>query len=230
MKRTYLALVLLVVPACGTATTATDAGHAMDARTDEDAAIDAAPGNDAPVGDDAGVVCTGHDATSFPSFDRVCAVDSDCAIGAHQTDCCGTIDAMGIAGSESARFDAAERQCELQYPACGCDSGTVNTDDGSSPPPGTGTSGVVVDCVAGTCTTSARPSSPCGATTCAPTQVCVMECSGIPLDGGTLPSHCVDVPAGCASSTDCACFGTANPCPTGSCVSVDHGAPVCLCA
>ncbi len=234
MRPSMLALLFLALTplaGCPTSTTLTDDDAARSDADAVDAAIDAdlpdAPGLDSG---DTTVSCSGHDAMSFPAFDRACVSDSDCEIAAHQTDCCGTLDAMGIAASESARFAAAEALCESQYPACGCDSGTVNTDDGTMPPPGSGTSAVVVRCLTGVCTTSARASMACGATTCTPTQVCVMECSGVPVpDGGVLASHCVDVPPACADTTDCACFG-ANPCPTGSCVSVDHGAPVCLCA
>lgn len=224
--RASLLLCLALVPACGMATTASDAGPGQDATSTRDGG---AP-NDAGSPGDAGVVCSGHDATSFPSFDRACTLDSDCIVAAHLADCCGTLDALGIARSEATRFAAAEAQCESQYPACGCDSGTVRTDDGSSPPPGTGTSAVVVDCIAGTCTSRARASTPCDGAVCAPTQVCVMECSGVPLDGGTLPSRCVDVAPGCESTSDCSCFGSTDPCPTGTCVTVDHGAPVCMCA
>lgn len=175
-------------------------------------------------------MCGGHDATSFPAFDRACASDGDCTIVGHQLDCCGTLDAMGIAASEAAHFGSAESACRAMYPACGCDSGTVRTDDGSMPPPGSGTSAVVVHCVSSVCTTSARAETPCGASTCTPYQVCVMECSGIPRpDAGPLPSHCVDVPAACTGRSDCACFGT-NPCPTGSCEGVQNGVPLRLCA
>jgi hypothetical protein len=45
-----------------------------------------------------------------------------------------------------------------------------------------------------------------------------------------LPAFCVDVPSACAASSDCSCFGATDPCPTGQCVSVDHGAPLCICA
>ena len=221
-----LSLAVAFTGGCGQSTTASDASST------DTAMRDSSLGSDAFIGGDAGVVCSGHDASAFPTFARGCTVDGDCAIGAHQTDCCGTISAMGIAGSERARFAAAESQCESQYPACGCASGTVRTDDGSTPPPGSGANAVVVHCAAGQCTTSARTSTSCGTATCTPTQVCVMECSGIPRpDGGTpLPSHCVEVPAACAGRTDCACFGTTNPCPTGTCQSVQNGQPLCLCA
>lgn len=224
-----IALVLTALAGCGQATAPADAGSP---RTDTGAADAGASDTGLAPDLDAGVACSGHDATSFPTFDRSCALDTDCVVVGHQTDCCGTLAAMGITRGEQARFASAEAQCLAQYPACGCDSGTVITDDGSSPPPGTGTSGVVVRCASGVCTSSARASTPCGGASCAPTQVCVAECSGVPRpDGGApLPSHCVDVPPACASSTDCACFGGVNPCPTGGCVTVDHGAPVCVCA
>jgi hypothetical protein len=58
--------------------------------------------------------------------------------------------------------------------------------------------------------------------------VCVTDCSG--ADAGPPSSHCVDVPPACAISNDCACYGVTEPCPTGMCVSVQYGAPVCMCA
>lgn len=230
------AVLLLALSACSTSSTA-DGGPAdggtTDAATHDGSVGDAGPTADA--GDassiDSGVVCNGHDAASFPTFDRACAGDSDCAVALHQTDCCGSHQALGIAASEGARFAAAEAACDTMYPACGCDSGNVVTDDGSSAPPGSGASAVIVHCVSSVCTTTVRAAAPCGAVTCAPTQVCVQECSGIPRpDAGPLPSHCVDVPESCAASSSCSCFGTASPCPTGMCVSVDHGMPLCLCA
>jgi hypothetical protein len=207
--------------ACGQSTTTNDAA------TQADATLDGASVDAFFVGD-SGIVCSGHDAASFPTFDRHCTHDTDCTIAQHQTDCCGSIQALGIATTETARFADDEAICEGQYPACGCASGTLQTDDGAMAPRGSGVAAVVVRCVTGTCTTSVRPSMPCGAATCSPTQACVMECSGV--DAGPLPSHCVDVPPACAISSDCACFGLNDPCPTGMCVGVSHGAPVCMCA
>lgn len=225
--------------ACLTFLVATTLGCAASTTPIDGGPLDTSPPNDAsppvdtsvpfdtlpPV--DVGVDCN-HDA--FPSFDRTCSTDSDCTVGVHQTDCCGTQVALGMSASQLSQFQYLEDLCEAQYPACGCASGGLRTDDGMHAPTDD-TSSVIVRCDAGRCATTLRAATSCDGVTCSPTQVCVMECSGIPVpDGGVLHSHCVDVPPACATSSSCSCFGTTSPCPTGTCQSVDHGMPLCLCA
>ncbi len=216
---------LLVVGAPGCFELPPDKSPVADAGTDAGSSD-----GGTPQSTDAGVDCRGGSVSSFPAFDRTCVSDDDCTIALHETNCCGSLDVMGIAAAAAAVFAADEALCESMFPGCGCASGAVTTDDGASAPEGSAASAVVVHCVAGACTTSVRPKTSCGGTTCDPTEVCVQECSGIPVsDGGTLPSSCVSVPSGCAGSSDCSCFGSVDPCPTGSCMGVQNGAPFCLC-
>jgi len=99
---------------------------------------------------DPDVVCGAGEPSIFPTFDRSCMTDADCFIGPHMTDCCGSLRAMGVSNAERARFDAAEATCEAMYPACGCFSNNVMTDDGLA---GAGIENVRVRCGAGTCST-----------------------------------------------------------------------------
>ena len=182
------------------------------------------------AGPDAGIACGSGSASAFPTFDRACNSDSDCTFGMHETDCCGSMTALGIATSAVALFGTDEALCEAMYPGCGCASDSVETDTGASVPPGDGPSAVVVHCTSNICTTSVRPSVSCDQATCTATQVCVQECSGVMLpDAGPLPSVCVDVPGACAASTSCSCYGPTDPCPNGSCWNVVNGTPTCLC-
>ena len=115
-------------------------------------------GSTAETGDDASgtgarVMCSGA-APSFPTFDKTCATPSDCAIGVHQTDCCGATRAIGIAQAEQVRFAADEKTCEDQYPACGCPASPTVAEDGrSAATPG---ATIAVDCLSGACTTAVR--------------------------------------------------------------------------
>jgi hypothetical protein len=126
--------------ACGSAVTPADAG---------DAAVDGAA---ADAGAAAAVMCVGA-SRSFPAFDRACVDGMGCVVARHQTDCCGTEVATGIASTELARFNAAEATCRMQYPGCGCAARDTATDDGMSY---TGAGTIVAECRAGVCTTTVR--------------------------------------------------------------------------
>lgn len=97
------------------------------------------------------VMCTGA-TPSFPSFNRSCALASDCAKAIHQINCCGSQRALGLRVSEKARFDAAEKICRGQYPGCGCAAAPTIAEDGKSSADFDG-SDIQVDCRAGACTT-----------------------------------------------------------------------------
>ena len=97
-------------------------------------------------------VCCGSscDPPSFPTFGRECTSDSGCFVALHQSDCCGTYAALGLAASERSRFEASEATCASMYPACGCAARPTVADDGTmcfdSP--------VVVRCLDGLCSTT----------------------------------------------------------------------------
>ncbi|MFV8750894.1 hypothetical protein ACNOYE_10130 [Nannocystaceae bacterium ST9] len=75
-----------------------------------------------------GVMCPGV----FPSFDKSCGVDSDCAVVVHTTDCCGNSVAWGINLAEVDAFAAAEAICDGQYPQCDCAAWPTVAEDGNS--------------------------------------------------------------------------------------------------
>ena len=96
-----------------------------------DALSDAAADAVSDAAADAGptVQCAGAPA-AFPSFDRSCAQDSDCAVAIHQINCCGSHLAWGIQASALAAFTAAEATCDAQYPKCGCPAFQTMAEDG----------------------------------------------------------------------------------------------------
>jgi hypothetical protein len=106
-------------------------------------------GEDCPGDDGGGAITCGIRDTSFPTFDKTCATVGDCAIGVHQTDCCGSTTAIGLARSEQARFDAAEAVCVEQYPLCAC-AQRSSAEDGQSVTSGTR---IVLTCHASRCMT-----------------------------------------------------------------------------
>ena len=129
-----------------------DAGS-TDTTKAETATTDAGPADAAPT--DAGtvdastpVMCSGQ-VYSFPQFSKTCGSDSDCFIAHHQTDCCGSQIALGLAVSDKAAFEAAEQICGQQYPGCGCAGQPTLAEDGYS----IGVNPVAVKCGGGTCAT-----------------------------------------------------------------------------
>src|SRR5262245_54415002 len=123
----------LLLPGCHASVSATD---------------DAAPTGDAI----AGVQCTGMSGM-FPTFDKTCAVAGDCAIGVHQTNCCGATIALGLTKAEQSRFAAAEAQCVAQYPACGCPATPTVAEDDRTPIAG---QSIVVECQSRMCMTTVK--------------------------------------------------------------------------
>jgi hypothetical protein len=80
------------------------------------------------------------DAAPFPActfvdtLDRHCAIDDDCAVAVHQTDCCGNTFAIGLNHADHTRFDASEPACAASYPRCGCPTGPTRTDSNETAP------------------------------------------------------------------------------------------------
>ena len=79
-------------------------------------------------------------------LDDRCAMDSDCAFGIHQTDCCGNTAAVGFNHAERMRFDTLEPMCAASYPGCGCPPGPTRTDSGET---ALDASTILVACVSG---------------------------------------------------------------------------------
>ena len=109
---------------------------------------DASPSGDAVEG----VQCGGASGV-FPTFDKACSVPDDCAIGIHQTNCCGATLAIGMAKGELTRFAADEKVCVDQYPPCACPATPTAAEDGHTP---VGGQSIVVDCASSRCMTSVR--------------------------------------------------------------------------
>jgi hypothetical protein len=85
---------LVVIGACGGTTTAVDAG------------------TDAPP-----VVCWGDVRTAQ---DRMCTGQSDCAVVAHQSDCCGTIIEEGVRDDQVDAVHDAETAANASCGLCKC--------------------------------------------------------------------------------------------------------------
>lgn len=101
-------------------------------------------------GGSSAVQCDGVNPSVFPAFDKSCAGVGDCVMKEHMIDCCGSMVAMGINAAEDAAFDAAETECQSQYPACGCAPLPTVAEDGQRPDGG---AGIQLDCLGGSCST-----------------------------------------------------------------------------
>jgi hypothetical protein len=129
--------------------------------------IDDAPGDLPPDG----TILCGIPYPLFPWFDKSCVADSDCAIGLHMVNCCGTMHAIGMNQSQKAVFQEAEAVCEGQYPPCGCASQPTLAEDGNTSGSG---EDIAVFCKSGDCMTfiasAGWPYSkiPCGFGFCQP--------------------------------------------------------------
>jgi hypothetical protein len=153
MQRTTLivgaSLVLLVSVGCDKADDGDTAGDGSTTSGDGDGESETGDG-EGETGDGDGdgdpIMCPDQ----FPSFDKSCVDVGECVIALHQTNCCGTLAAIGINVAEQAAFEAAEAICESQYPGCGCAAGPTTAEDGNS---STDDTAIVVDCVEGSCTT-----------------------------------------------------------------------------
>jgi hypothetical protein len=109
-----------------------------------------APGCDPDTGD--AIVC-GVTSSSFPMFDKACRTVDDCSFGVHQSDCCGSTEAIGMARAEQARFAADEMICVAQYPMCACPSYFTLAEDGQRAIDG---KTIAVECQSGKCMTVVR--------------------------------------------------------------------------
>ncbi|MBI5516010.1 MAG: hypothetical protein HY909_19665 [Deltaproteobacteria bacterium] len=87
------------------------------------------PGPDAPTGDGGVAFTCGALTVPCPPYTGRCGGDADCAIGFHQRNCCGDVQAIGIEAMYRAAFEAAEALCRPGYPACGCPTRGIQADD-----------------------------------------------------------------------------------------------------
>ncbi len=109
MRPVLLFLLLLVIATvgCGARSEEPDAAAASDAATTE-----------SDAGSDAGAAPTACE--QVEAIDRSCASDDDCAIGLHQTDCCGSVLVFAYRATEQPIYAARESECQASYPACMC--------------------------------------------------------------------------------------------------------------
>lgn len=139
--RTRAATLAWVVLACG-CSDSTGSGGAGAGGADAGGGAGATGG-----GGSAEIAC---DAGVFPEFGESCETEADCAIVLHQTDCCGTLVALGVRADEVHTFDIAEAVCEGQYPGCGCAAQPTTAEDGQIAP---SDDAIAVRCDAGACAT-----------------------------------------------------------------------------
>ena len=90
------------------------------------------------------------DAGTTITYDRSCGLASDCAIGSHELDCCGSLREIGINKSEVDRFVTDTGICHSGGPRCDCLAAPIKAEDGRSAP---SEKQIVVDCVVGVCRT-----------------------------------------------------------------------------
>lgn len=114
---------------------ATDLGfddfQAADPGNPDPGPADPGSGDDGLLIDVQAVQCGGSDFL-FPTFDKNCGSDDDCALVFHTINCCGTEVALGINQEQLAFFNAAEAVCDSQYPGCGCAQDATRAEDGKT--------------------------------------------------------------------------------------------------
>jgi hypothetical protein len=202
-----------------------DAAIGPDGTADPGLAPDS-PADEAPdgVADVPSVACGGVSA-AFPTFSRACGADGDCTLVYHQTDCCGTKVAWGIAATEKSAYYAAETACEAQYPGCGCAEQPTRAQDGQVSVTG---SDIRVACLGGQCTSYVG--DPCAAvgglessTACATDTDCELvfhqtDCCGTLAAWGIRKSA-----VGAFSAAETVCDGSypACTCPPGPTTAQD---------
>lgn len=144
-RHSTLLLALLVFSLSGCPSATTQPGNDAATGGDTGAGSDAGAGTDATASSDAGtsVVDSGAACDYVDGLDRTCSVDTDCAVGLHQTDCCGSSVMIGYRGTQTT-VPAMESACMASYPACGCAAMLPTTDSGETV---TDTSLVQVACV-----------------------------------------------------------------------------------
>jgi len=106
---------------------------------------DAAMGTDSPSFTDARVDDSGVGPCAYvDTLDRTCASDADCAVGLHQTNCCGSSVMIGLRSTQQSTYASSESACMASYPACGCPATLPTTDSGETV---TDTGAVLAACV-----------------------------------------------------------------------------------
>ena len=195
--------------------TAVDGSAARDASTESSVVVVDADAGPDTIGNFGTVLCQWGmpingvvpAGTPTETYGRQCAVASDCAIGKHLADCCGSEIALGVRADQASRFTAVGGICGAEFAACDCAGRPMQADNGHYSGFADGRD-IVVTCSSGVCQTKVS-SFACGNKQCDPqTQFCEVFPPGIAFpDGGTPPSSyaCSPLPAGCTAAPTCAC-------------------------
>lgn len=189
---------LFALVACGGSVDAPGSTADASGDTSADVASDALPDAtpDASDASDGAIACN---AGTFPTFPRTCAADTDCVVAVHETNCCGTLVALGMRADQQGAFDAAESICRAQYPGCGCASQGITADDGTK---SDGTHPARAVCVDAVCTSTFGLASGDGCTPggdpCGAGLACCYPC-GIPGCTNRCEPACKDGQPGCSN-------------------------------
>jgi hypothetical protein len=94
--------------------------------------VDAGVRDAAPPDIDASKDVCFPDGGTAPSL-KACTSPSECTYVRHTTDCCGSVELVGVASARTTAFAVCEKAWEAQLPTCGClVAGGVKTEDGQT--------------------------------------------------------------------------------------------------
>jgi hypothetical protein len=93
--------------------------------------VDAGVRDAAPPDVDASKDVCFPDGGTAPSL-KACTISSDCTYVRHVTNCCGSVELVGIASARTTAFDVCEKAWDALLPACGCAANDVRTEDGQT--------------------------------------------------------------------------------------------------
>jgi hypothetical protein len=121
----------------------------VDASTGVDAGNDAAVPNDggpdaSDAATDAQYAACFSSAGAVTSSLKACTGASDCTYVRHVTNCCGSAEFIGVAKASLSEVTSCESSWDAHFPACGCASNGVMTEDGKTDVDGAAPQ---VDCV-----------------------------------------------------------------------------------
>lgn len=83
------------------------------------------------------------DSTNLVYAFKTCHGADECVVAAHQVNCCGTMQYVGVAKSEEAGFASCEQAWVESLPGCGCASSPTTAEDGQD---AADPSQVIVEC------------------------------------------------------------------------------------
>jgi hypothetical protein len=120
-----------------------DASTAADGGKDA-AAPDAGGPDTSDAAIDAPYAACFSSAGAVTSSLKACTGTSDCTYVRHFTNCCGSVELIGVTKASLGEVTSCEQAWDSHFPACGCFSNSVTTEDGKSDVDGAAPQ---VDCV-----------------------------------------------------------------------------------